>query len=117
MGLFGRSRDLRELDAAFRAVDLHRQLVPEAVKLAMLKLMKGRADADPGRAAALIAYCMVGAEPFAAANGAGYAAEIERRIEAAAAAGDSLDAELVLLAIYAKVIQPTIVARFGLEAG
>jgi hypothetical protein len=30
-GIFGRSEDLRALDAALRAVDLHPKLVPEAI--------------------------------------------------------------------------------------
>ena len=41
---------------------------------------------------------------------------VERRIEAALVSGDSFDAQLVLLTLHAKVIQPSVVERFGLES-
>ena len=34
--MFGRSGDLRQLDAALRAADLHPALVPEGVKLTLV---------------------------------------------------------------------------------
>ena len=39
-GVFGRSDDLRSLDKAFRAFDLHPARVPDAVKLTALNLLK-----------------------------------------------------------------------------
>ena len=45
------------------------------------------------------------------------AAEVERRIEAALDPGTTLDAKLVLLTLHARVIQPSVVADFGLESG
>ena len=45
-GLFGRSQELRDFDKALRAVDLHPNLVPEAVKLTAVKLIKEE-DATP----------------------------------------------------------------------
>ena len=122
-GRFGRSAALRELDTALRAVDLHPTLVPEAVKLAAVRLLKDDApDREPPpalyRAAAeIIAYCMTGGEAFEAANDASLAAAVERRIEAALDPGTSLDAKLVLLTLHARVIQPSVVADFGLESG
>jgi hypothetical protein len=121
-GRFGRSAALRELDGALRAVDLHPNLVPEAVKLAAVRLL--RVDAhreEPApqayRAAAeIVAYCMIGAESFAGANNAALATQVERRIEAALQAGTSLDAKLVLLTLHAKVIQPSVVDHFQLES-
>jgi hypothetical protein len=121
-GFFGRSEDLRALDRAFRAVDLHPRLVPEAVKLTAIKLLRDRANGrEPApqgyRAAAeLIGYCMIGAAAFAHANGAAAARAVERRIEAAVAAGGGLDAELVLLTLHAGVIQPSVVHAFRLES-
>lgn len=123
LGLFGRSADLRQIDDGLRAVDLHPRLVPEAVKLTMSSLVGNAAgEAEPGeaayrRAARLVAYCMLGAEAFAAANGDEAAAAEESRIEAALLAGDGLDSALVLLTIHAKVIQPSVVAAFGLHTG
>lgn len=122
-GRFGRSAALRELDTALRAVDLHPNLVPEAVKLTAVRLLK---EDVPNRepppasyraAAELIAYCMTGGEAFAAANDASLAAAIEQRIEAALDPGTTLDAKLVLLTLHARVIQPSVVADFGLESG
>jgi len=60
---------------------------------------------------------MIGADNFAGANDETLAATVEARIEAAIAAGDSLDAKLVLLLLHANVVQPTVIERFGLEAG
>src|SRR5262245_22520461 len=95
MGIFGRSSDLRQLDAALRAVDLHPKVVPEAVKLTTCALLKDQANSnDPpaesyGPAAEIIAYCMIGENAFAGANGEERALAVERRIEAALVAGDS----------------------------
>jgi hypothetical protein len=122
-GIFGRSQELRDFDKALRSVDLHPNLVPEAVKLTAVKLI-GEASAarkpepDAYRAAAeIVAYCMIGAEGFGAANEGGLAEQVERRIETALESGTSLDAQLVLLALHAKVIQPSVVELFQLESG
>jgi hypothetical protein len=122
-GRFGRSAALRQLDGALRAVDLHPNLVPEAVKLTAVRLL--REDAAAGEpapqayraAAEIVAYCMIGAESFAGANDPALAAQIERRIEAALQSGTSLDAKLVLLTLHARVIQPSVVDFFQLESG
>jgi hypothetical protein len=121
-GYFGRSSELREFDTALRSVDLHPRLVPEAVKLAAVKLLQERAEdraPDPRsyrEAAEIIAYCMTGGHAFAASNDARLAAGVERRIEAAIESGTSLDAKLVLLALHANVIQPSVIEDFGLES-
>ena len=121
-GRFGRSPSLRAFDAALRSVDLHPSLVPEAVKLTAVSLLMERTGKDdPGaesmRAAAeILAYCMIGADAFAGANGTPLAEEVERRIEAALNTGTSFDATLVLLTLHARVIQPSVVDQFGLES-
>ncbi|HVL72439.1 MAG TPA: hypothetical protein VM434_11220 [Beijerinckiaceae bacterium] len=123
MGIFGRSADLRQLDEALRSVDLHPRLVPEAVKLTVVNLLKDHAvGPEPApqsyRAAAeIVGYCMVGAEIFSNANDPVLTERVERRIEAALESGDSLDAQLVLLTLHAKVIQPSVVAQFDLRSG
>jgi hypothetical protein len=122
-GRFGRSAELRQFDVALRSVDLHPNLVPEAVKLTAVKLLREHAAArEPApyayRAAAeIIAYCMIGAESFAGANDSELATEVERRIDAALDSGASLDAKLVLLMLHARVIQPSVVDQFRLESG
>jgi len=121
-GRFGRSAALRQFDGALRSVDLHPNLVPEAIKLAAVRLLRVYAPAgEPApqayRAAAeIIAYCMIGAQSFAGANDLELAAQVERRIETALQAGTSLDAKLVLLTLHAKVIQPSVVDHFRLES-
>lgn len=122
-GLFGRSPALREFDKALRAADLHPKLVPEAVKLAALGLiddhMRGGEPSPQAYAgtAEILSYCMLGAEHFAGDNGEALAAKVERRIETALGAGVSLDAQLVLLALHARVVQPSVVEAFQLESG
>jgi hypothetical protein len=121
-GIFGRSHDLRQFDQSLRSLDVHPALVPEAVKLTAVNLLKDHAVNDEPvpqayRAAAeIIGYCMIGAEGFAGANTADLAAQVERRIEAALDYTSSLDAQLVLLVLHAKIIQPSVVHAFGLES-
>jgi len=119
-GIFGRSEDLRQFDRALRSVDLHPRLVPEAVKLAAVNLLKDHAiGEEPApqsyRAAAeLLAYCMIGADGFAGANGDDLTQQVERRIELAPEQDAGLDAQLILLALHAGVIQPSVVQQFQL---
>jgi hypothetical protein len=121
-GIFGRSGDLRQMDQALRSVDVHPRLVPEAVKLTAVALLKDHAiGPEPApqsyRAAAeILAYCMVGAEAFAGANDPDLAHAVERRIEAALDAPAGVDAQLVLLALHAKIIQPSVVHQFELDS-
>ena len=120
-GIFGRSADLRQCDQALRSVDLHPRVVPEAIKLTMVNLLKDHAIGDEPapqsyRAAAeIVGYCMIGANGFAGVNGSELAEQVEQRIEAALESGTSLDAQLVLLTLNAKVIQPSVVQQFELE--
>jgi hypothetical protein len=121
-GIFGRSSDLRQLDRALHSLDLHPRLVPEAVKLTLVKLLKQHAIGDEPapqsyRAAAeVVAYCMIGADAFATANDARLMHQVEGRIEKALESGDSLDAQIVLLTLHAKVIQPSVIHDFELES-
>ena len=121
-GIFGRSADLRQLDQALRSVDVHPRLVPEAVKLTAVALLKDHAiGPEPApqsyRAAAeILAYCMIGAEAFAGANNVDLTHAVERRIEVALDKPEGLDAQLVLLTIHAKVIQPSVVHQFELDS-
>jgi hypothetical protein len=120
-GIFGRSADLRQFDNALRSLDLHPRLVPEAVKLAAVALLRNHAiGPEPApqsyRAAAeIVCYCMIGEDAFAGANDAALAGGVERRIEAALEQDEALDAQLLLLLLHAKIIQPDVVGRFALE--
>lgn len=117
---FGRARELRLLDQELRAAGLHPALVPEAVKLTAFRLLRDSGGVTPtsaARAAALLVYCILGPAGFAEENGDGRTLAMEARIERAIEAGDSLDAKLVLLALHASLVQPDVLARYGLEAG
>jgi hypothetical protein len=121
-GIFGRSSDLRAFDQALRSVDVHPRMVPEAVKLTSVALLKDHAiEVDPTpqsyRAAAeIIGYCMIGPEGFAGANSEDLLQQVERRVEWALETGDNLDAKLVLLTLHAKIIQPSVVYRSNLAS-
>lgn len=121
LGMFGRSSDLRQLDAALRGADLHPALVPEGVKLTIVNLMKDHWPQEPPpqaypSVARLCSYCIAGPETFGEANGSEARLETERRIEATVEAGDSLDAQIVLMTLHAKLINAEVVERFGLSA-
>ena len=121
LGMFGRSGDLRQLDAALRGADLHPALVPEGVKLTIVNLMNDHwPDEPPPQAyssvAQLCSYCIAGPETFEQANGREARLEAERRIEAALEAGDSFDAQIVLMTLHARLISAEVVERYGLSA-
>lgn len=122
-GMFGRSADLRQLDQALRAVDVHPVLVPEGAKLTIVNLMKDHwPDQEPPAdaympVAGLFAYCVVGHDAFLSANGEDRLDDVEARIEAAIGQDESLDAQLILLAIHSGLINPSVADRFGLHAG
>lgn len=118
--LFGQSAAMNALDEALRASGVHPLLVPDAVKVALMRLNKeavaerGR-DAAFGEAAQLLAYCMLGRAPFIDSNGAAAADEAEHRVETAIDAGDSADAKLILLAMHSGVIVSEIADRIDIE--
>jgi hypothetical protein len=120
--LFGRSREVRRLDDALRAAGLHPSLVPDAVKIATLKLLKeaghGASPAPEAcaEAADMLTYCMLGDQGFAEGNGLSSARALKARLEAALDSGDNLDACLVLLTLHAGVTQGALVRRYKLHA-
>ncbi len=121
LGVFGRSEDLRSLDSALRAADLHPNLVPDAVKLTVLNLLKDARGEDPtpedySETAALLGYCALGREAFTAANGKQAAVTAERRIDDALEAGEGLDASLILLTLQAALIHPGLKETYHLES-
>lgn len=113
--LFGRGAAIRALDDALRASGLHPLMVPEAVKLTILKIRKrqerAQAAADHDSAARLLAYCLLGHAQFIENNGAEAAQQVEARFKDAIAAGDSDDARIILLALHAGLVAPEIADR------
>lgn len=120
--MFGRSAALIALDEALRDYGVHPLLVPDAVKLTMLRLHKrvvaaggGAPAAAHAEAAQLFAYCMLGREGFIDSNGVRVADRADDRMEAAIAAGDTLDAKLILLALHAGLMAPEFAERFEVD--
>ena len=120
LGVFGRSSDLRQLDGALHAADLHPSTVPEAAKLTIVNLMKDYFDDEPPEeayplVAAFFAYCLAGPDAFSRANGPEALRLVEQRMEAALVDGDGPDAQLALLAVHANLIHPDVLARYDIN--
>jgi hypothetical protein len=119
-GLFSLFNRNTALDGALRDVGIHPVLVPEAVKITITRMQKrsgeGRkAEAFYRDAAELLGYCMLGQEFFIESNSAFAADRVEERIEAAVEAGNSDDAQLILLALHSGLMTEDVVERFDLE--
>ncbi len=97
-------------------------MVPEAVNLTIASLLREAGDGAPPspetlRAAAeIIGYCLTGAEAFAGANGSALAEAVETRLDAALVSGSGLDARLVLLALHAGIVRPSVREAFAFES-
>lgn len=120
--IFGRAESLKALDQALREFGVHPRTVPEAVKLAAVKLVQNAPGADPGRttvacadAGELLSYCILGHDQFVASNDFDAAVRAEKRLDSAIEIGDGLDADLILLALHANIISPKIAERFEVE--
>lgn len=119
-GLFGKSPAIHALDDALRGAGVHPILVPEAVKITVLRLLKrdrALSGPDPAleAAAQVLGYCILGHQGFADSNDPATAEHAERRLEAAMDAGDSLDARLVLLTLHAGLMAPDIAERIEVD--
>lgn len=116
--MFGRSSDLRQLDAALRGVDLHPALVPEGVKMTIVNLMKDHGIDEMPEAYPVVAdmfgYAVMGANAFEGIHGDARLQAVEARVEKALETGEGMDALLLLLALHARLIQPELVERYGI---
>ncbi|MCT8997866.1 hypothetical protein [Chelativorans intermedius] len=120
-GIFGRSQDLRRLDAALRLAGLHPAQVPEGVKLAAVGLMAGDGAEEPPPAAyppvgLLMAFLALGPDGFARENDEAQLAAATQRLEAALEAGEGRDAQIVLLMLHAGLAHPALVRDYALRA-
>ena len=119
--LFGRSATLQALHDALRVAGLHPLLLPEAVKLTVIKLVRKEAPHLPqdeafARAAELLAYCVLGHVNLANSTTEAAAEAAEARLDAALEDGTSLDAKLILLALHANILAPEIAAQIDMDA-
>lgn len=118
--MLGRSTALRAVDDALRSSGVHPLLVPDAVKLTVIKLnatLAGDRQREVALAetAPLMAYCILGHEQFAASNSTEDADRIDHRVETALDEGDTLDAKLILLTLHAGLMSPEIADRIDLD--
>ncbi len=120
-GMFGRSEDLRRLDAALRQHGLHPSVIPEGAKLAAVSLMASGGTGEPPPSAypsvgELMAFCALGEEDFRGQNGPTRFSAVTERVEKALEAGEGADAEIVLLMLHAGLIHPVLLDRYDIEA-
>ena len=121
-GIRGRPKEVHRLSDALRDAGIHPALVPDSVKIAVIKLLcendGGKiADIDTSceKAAPMVAYCMLGRDEYADVNDVAAADEVENRLRLAIDSGESLDAQLAMLTLLARVTHPDVVDTFDLE--
>ena len=118
-GLFGKSRQLVALEGELREAGVHPRLVPDAVKLTVLRLLPGGGKAarpeEMRDAAQLLAYCILGPEDFAEMTTVRTRDAVERRLDVVLDHPQSLDAQIVLLALKTDNAHPDVAERFEVE--
>ena len=122
LGIRGRPKEVHRLSDALRDAGIHPALVPDSVKIAVIKLLRENdggkiADIDTSceKAAPMVAYCMLGRDEYADVNDVAAADEVENRLRLAIDSGESLDAQLAMLTLLARVTHPDVVDAFDLE--
>lgn len=127
--LFGKSRDVRDLERLLRQLGVNPYAVNDATKFTVCKwireaLLQEEAGTDARlrlqaqlrqSSAELLAYCALGSQDFAEANSATLAEAQEDRLEAAAEGRDAFDAGIVMLTLHAGVAHPEIAETFEIE--
>ncbi|WP_119168260.1 hypothetical protein [Algihabitans albus] len=118
-GLFGKSKQLTALEVELREAGLHPQLLQDSIKLTVLRLLpEGGKAARPDElrgAAQLLAYCILGPQDFAEATSLREKDVVERRLDAVLDHPDSLDSQIVLLALTTDNADPAVAERFEAE--
>jgi hypothetical protein len=122
-GIFGRSQEMQTLDDAIRTAGVHPRTISDAVKITTLKQLKeanGGAKPDAraiAGAADLLAYCVLGAQGYAAKHNPERVAAVEERLNAAIEMGSGLDARLILLTLHAGLTHRELIERHQLGVG
>ena len=118
-GLFGKSKQMTALETELRQAGLHPHLLHDSIKLTVLRLLpEGGKAARPDElrgAAQLLAYAILGPQDFTAATSVREKDQVERRLDAVLDHPDSLDAQIVLLALKTGNADPAIAERFEVE--
>lgn len=120
-GIFGRSQEMQRFDQALRSAGLNPRLVSDAVKITILKQLKQASGGAPPdlraftMAAELLSYCVLGGQEFLNSKGELETEVVEARLMTAIEEGQGLDARLVILAVHAGLVHPSVVERFNLR--
>lgn len=130
--LFGKSREVRELDRCLQQKGINPRAVNDATKFTICKWIRELlADRDAAAgpeaaarqradlqtdAAELLAYCILGRGDFTEANSAGSAEAQEARILAATEGANDFDAGIIMLTLHANIADPDIAARVEIES-
>ena len=118
-GLFGKSKQMTALEVELRKAGLHPHLLHDSIKLTLLRLLpEGGKAARPDElrsAAQLLAYAILGPRDFAEATSAREKDNVERRLDSVLNNPNSLDAQIVLLALKTDNADPAVVERFEVE--
>ena len=122
-GIRGRSKEVYQFDDVLRVSGLEPEVVPFALKLATIKLLKetnsdtafSLGDELVANVAQFICYSILGPDAYKAANGSEALESVENRLNKAIKLGDNLDARVMMLTLLSKVIHPQVVAKFDLS--
>ena len=63
----------------------------------------------------MVVYCMLGRDDYEEINNGEAADEIEKRLSLAINSGDSLDAQLIMLTLFANIAHPNVIEKFDLN--
>ena len=121
-GIRGRPKEVHYLNDAIREIGIQPSLVADSVKISVIKLLR---EAEGGnftdivtsceKAAPMVVYCMLGREDYEEVNNGEAADEIEKRLSLAINSGDSLDAQLIMLTLFANIAHPNVIEKFDLN--
>ena len=127
--LFGKSREVRELDRNLHQMGLNSHAVNDATKFTICKWIREllpdqeNGEAKDGRraelqraAAELLTYCVLGRSDFTEANSVDLAEAQEARIAAATEGENDFDAGIIMLTLHANIADPDIAARVEIES-
>ncbi len=121
-GIRGRPKEVHYLNDAIREIGIQPSLVADSVKISVIKLLR---EAEGGnfkdivasceKAAPMVVYCMLGRDDYEEINNGEAADEIEKRLSLAINSGDSLDAQLIMLTLFANIAHPNVIEKFDLN--
>ena len=122
-GIRGRSKEVNQFDDVLRMSGLEPEVVPFALKLATIKLLKetnsekafSLDDEVIANVAQFISYSILGPDTYKAENGPGALETIENQLKKAIELGDNLNARVMMLALLSKVIHPKVMEKFDLS--